>query len=65
MRGDGKVFVHVDRLAYAQVKRFLNEMFKIKAKEVITEVDEAQNWQRHVAAWWLLNTGDQAVFPTK
>jgi hypothetical protein len=65
MRGDAKVFVHVDRLACAAAKLYLNRWLKDLAKDTITEVVENQHWRRHLAAWWLLNTGDQVLVPAK
>jgi hypothetical protein len=65
MRGDAKVFIHVDRLACDQAKRYLNSWLRDTAKEVVTDAVEDRNWRRHISAWWLLNTGDQVRVPAK
>ena len=63
MRGDGKVFVHVDRLPCDQARRYSNKWLLDTAEEIILDVVDDHNWRRHVAAWWLLNTGDQVLVP--
>lgn len=65
MRRDAKVFIHVDRLASVSAKHYLNNWLSNTAKETITDVVEDHKWRRHVAAWWLLNTGDQNLVPAK
>lgn len=60
MRGDGMVFVHIDRLASEKAKDYLNEWLKSEAKKVLFEASEEQRWKRHISSWWLLNTGAQA-----
>lgn len=65
MRRDAKVFIHVDRLASDPAKYYLNNWLTNTAKETITEEVEDHKWRRHVAAWWLLNTGDQNLVPAK
>jgi hypothetical protein len=65
MRGEGKVFVHVDRLACDQAKKYLNSWLQDKVKEAFSDAAENQNWRRHVSAWWLVNTGDQVLVPAK
>ena len=58
MRGDAKVFVHVDRLACTKAKEYLNGWLKEQARDIVTDAVEHQRWQKNVSAWWLLNSGD-------
>lgn len=65
MRSDAKVFVHVDELVCDEAKECVNDWLIGKAAEAVITAVEEQHWRRHLAAWWLLNTGDPVLIPMK
>jgi hypothetical protein len=63
MRSDAKVYVQIDRLACNQARDYINSWLRDQEQEPPGDGSDERTWQQHLAAWWLLNTGDPVLLP--